>query len=249
MELKGWTETLSSWVQSPSVYQGKIYLCLFPRTHYHQCQTAQSEASCEPLHGCRAMLLCFRWNHKTTEMKGLIIRTWMFSGPTLRESIAISTLLTMNDFPAQSIRNMSETHMQSNAVPSFELAYLIESSPPKKVEFGAYCLVGFSSTSSWLNNPEQRKRCSGRLATQLSTQSCWTQQWLHSNNVRQVKLRAWLSATKWHPSRYLCAHHSWQAWHSRSLFQKYRLADRWFFPPETCHQRSVTGQGSEMLDQ
>lgn len=114
------------------------------------------------------MLLCFRWNHKTT-MKGLIIRTWMFSGPTPRESIAISMFLTMNDFPAQSIRNMSET--RSNTIPSFELAYLLESSPPKKVELGAYCLVDFSSTSSWLNNPERRKRCSGTLATQLSTQS------------------------------------------------------------------------------
>lgn len=31
--------------------------------------------------------------------------------------------------------------------------------------------MGFSSTSSWLNNPERRKRCSGTLTTQLLTQS------------------------------------------------------------------------------
>lgn len=46
-------------------------------------------------------------------------------------------------------------------------------------------------------------------------------------------------------SSHLCALHSWQAWHSQSLFQKYQLAGRWSVPPECWHRRSGTDLGSE----
>lgn len=85
-------------------------------------------------------------------------------------------LLTMNDFPAQNFRNIYIINIY--IIASFEPAYLLESSPPKKLECGAYGLVGFSSTSSWLNNPAGRRRWSITLTAQLSTTEA--QEFIHS---------------------------------------------------------------------
>lgn len=68
--------------------------------------------------------------------------------------------LTLNDFLPQ---NFLERSDNSDTNPFFQRAYLLESSPPKKLECGAYALVGFSSTSSWLNNPEGRRQFSNVL--------------------------------------------------------------------------------------
>lgn len=57
---------VTSLVHSPSLYQGKIYQSLFPRTNHYQCQTVQQEAACLPSSGCRETLLCFHCKHKTT---------------------------------------------------------------------------------------------------------------------------------------------------------------------------------------
>lgn len=59
----------------------------------------------------------------------------------------------------------------SDTNPFFQRAYLLESSPPKKSECGAYGLVAFSSTSSWLNNPEGRRQFSDVNSTVLDD---WT---------------------------------------------------------------------------
>lgn len=110
------------------------------------------------------MLLCFRWNHKTSDMKGLMSRKRI---PMLA-SVLTAVFLTLNDFPPQTFWNVSDI---SDTNPFFQRAYLLESSPPKKLECGAYCLAGFSSTSSWLNNPEGRRQFSNVNSTVLDD---WT---------------------------------------------------------------------------
>ncbi len=73
---------VTSLVHSPSLYQGKIYQSLFPRTNHYQCQTVQPEAACPPSSGCWETLLCFHCKHKTTviyDVKSLLA-TYHFLG-------------------------------------------------------------------------------------------------------------------------------------------------------------------------